>query len=673
MKPDLSIIIPCYNCSKTLEEAVNSCFTQGLAEASFNYEIIMVDDGSVDSTRQVMDKLVRESELVKNCKVYAYSHEKNKGGGATRNTAIGYAKADIIFCLDSDDMLVKETLLKMFTFFINKRKEGKKCDGVGIHRSIKFKGDNINNVDVIHTFGYVDQVIPFTALQQNDGIYCSLYSTFMHSKESFEVMGGYPTDHGFDTQSFAWRFLANGFTAYTCPEAEYLHRVQFTKSYYIREYESGKLNHNWYKIFEEFLYFFNNEMQFEILTFNLNSSTNFISDLINKRSNVFKENYKDFIKNNSASEYEKLLENKVDNSIGDIYWLAVRKFGNKKYEEAFTLFEKIIKNGLKNGYSHNYLKTISEILNKKSDLINNDLINETFSYKKQGSQVNIIARIIRKVIRIFKDNLKKANYVRKIYYFPLGIKNNLINYLREKNDYKEYRDSIAKIIKNKEFILDIDWGGLGDILVYTSLPRLLKEKYNIDFYLSENCKKISRNPDTLKMCFEMNPYFKGYKNQNGFKYAKFSRDRSILNLLLDINGDDIVKGIHKQFGLTGKALPELYYKPNLLAEYKDTILVDINYISGHKQGLVYDMSKIKKYAESLSKDENMIKYVVPKDQDLFKYADMIHSSKEFITVLSGGAALAVTLNKKATVFLPENTRGETMYNFTFLDSNVKYK
>ena len=274
MKPDLSIIIPCYNCSETLEEAVDSCFIQQLEENNRTYEIVMVDDGSTDTTREVMKKIETKTQANSSGVIRNFFHEKNCGGGATRNTAIKNARADVIFCLDSDDILAQGTLSKMLEMMLSKQKAGIPCDGIGIHHSKKFTGKNVNDIHVIHTFGYAGTQIPFESLLQRDNVYCPLYSTFMHTREAFEIMGGYPTNHGFDTQSFAWRFLSNGLTAYTCPDSTYFHRVGFNKSYYIREYEAGKVNYNWFLILSEFLYLFNDRIKDIILDFNIHAEKN---------------------------------------------------------------------------------------------------------------------------------------------------------------------------------------------------------------------------------------------------------------------------------------------------------------------------------------------------------------------------------------------------------------
>lgn len=91
MKPLLTIIIPCYNCRETLEEAVNSCYLQDLQEP---FEIILVDDCSTDNTREIMKTMSGKYREVR-----LFYHDKNKGGGATRNTAISHADGELILSL----------------------------------------------------------------------------------------------------------------------------------------------------------------------------------------------------------------------------------------------------------------------------------------------------------------------------------------------------------------------------------------------------------------------------------------------------------------------------------------------------------------------------------------------------------------------------------------------
>lgn len=277
----LSIIIPCYNSEKTLKEALDSCYLQGLSD----FEVVMVDDGSTDGTRETMEKLAGLHDNI----ALGY-HENNKGGGAARNTAVKLSSGDVIFCLDSDDILPPNTLSKMLAFMNEKI-----CDGVGIHHSIKFNGADINDVDRVDTFSFAGENVPFESLFQKNGVLCSLYSTFMHTKKAFESCGGYPTGHGFDTQGFAWRFLSQGLTAFTCPEASYYHRVNYTMSYYLREAEQGKVNYNWRDIFLEHFALFDADTQKFILDFNCADFTRNIFDELRKRDTILKKNYRDLL------------------------------------------------------------------------------------------------------------------------------------------------------------------------------------------------------------------------------------------------------------------------------------------------------------------------------------------------------------------------------------------
>lgn len=325
----LTIIIPCYNSSATLEEALTSVYQQNI---KIPFEVVMVDDGSTDDTRELMLELSKKYQYVK-----CYFHKKNRGGGAARNTAIERAEGDLIFCLDSDDMLTPGMLNRMVAFM-----DEKKCDGVGISKSIKFKKKDVNDVAFITDFGYVGKKILFASLFE--GSACPLYSTFLHTKDAFHIAGGYPTGHGFDTQGFAFRFLANGLTAYACPDATYLHRVNFHRSYYIREYEAGKASRNWLKIYEEFLYLFKDEVKNKILAYDLNDHARPLSDFVNSIPDRFSPNYQNYLKPHAKDLYREVaLKNK---SAYQLYWLGNESYEADQFTEASKFFTGSILEGV---------------------------------------------------------------------------------------------------------------------------------------------------------------------------------------------------------------------------------------------------------------------------------------------------------------------------------------
>ena len=246
----LSIIIPCFNSEQTLEAAVDSVFRQ---ESPIAFNVTMVDDASTDGTYDRMKSVASKYKDVK-----VVRHNSNRGGGAARNTAAGKSDGELIFCLDSDDMLGPDFLRNITRYWLRK-----KCDGVGISRSIKFRKFDTNDVAFVTEFTGPGKQVRFESLL--DGSTCSLFSTFLVTRKAFERIGGYPTAHAFDTQGMAFRFLGEGLKAYTCPDTVYYHRVGLHQSYYLREQGADRLNWNWFNVLDEFLYLFSSETRSRIL------------------------------------------------------------------------------------------------------------------------------------------------------------------------------------------------------------------------------------------------------------------------------------------------------------------------------------------------------------------------------------------------------------------------
>jgi len=93
----VSVIIPTYNRSRYVTKAIDSV----LAQTYKDYEIIVVDDGSIDDTRQV---LASYKDRI------TYIYQENSGQAAARNTGIRAAHGKWIAFLDSDDIWLPEKL-----------------------------------------------------------------------------------------------------------------------------------------------------------------------------------------------------------------------------------------------------------------------------------------------------------------------------------------------------------------------------------------------------------------------------------------------------------------------------------------------------------------------------------------------------------------------------------
>ena len=101
----LSIVVPAYNAAPYLDECLESCCRQDLDKS--RYEIIIVNDGSTDTTLQIAEKWAAEHHNVK------VISQQNKGLSMARNAGIEAAEGKFIMFVDSDDHIAENCLGKI--------------------------------------------------------------------------------------------------------------------------------------------------------------------------------------------------------------------------------------------------------------------------------------------------------------------------------------------------------------------------------------------------------------------------------------------------------------------------------------------------------------------------------------------------------------------------------
>lgn len=100
----LSIIIPVYNAEKTLDRCISSILDQEFDA----YEVILVDDGSSDSSSAICDGYAGSDAR------FFVKHQANSGVSASRNAGLDMARGDYVMFVDSDDALIPYALDDMF-------------------------------------------------------------------------------------------------------------------------------------------------------------------------------------------------------------------------------------------------------------------------------------------------------------------------------------------------------------------------------------------------------------------------------------------------------------------------------------------------------------------------------------------------------------------------------
>lgn len=104
MNPKVSVIFPIYNNDKYIEKAIRSVMEQTLQEI----ELILIDDGSTDSSPQICDNLAKEDNRI------TVVHKRNEGSAAGRNQGIEMANGEYVAFVESDDYVAKDMYQSLY-------------------------------------------------------------------------------------------------------------------------------------------------------------------------------------------------------------------------------------------------------------------------------------------------------------------------------------------------------------------------------------------------------------------------------------------------------------------------------------------------------------------------------------------------------------------------------
>lgn len=106
----VSIIIPVYNCEKYVEKCIRSVIEQTYQ----NLEIIVIDDGSVDGSTDILDKLAVEDNRI------ILIHQRNSGVAAARNKGLNLATGEYLTFVDGDDYVSRDYIKQLYELAENK-------------------------------------------------------------------------------------------------------------------------------------------------------------------------------------------------------------------------------------------------------------------------------------------------------------------------------------------------------------------------------------------------------------------------------------------------------------------------------------------------------------------------------------------------------------------------
>ena len=109
MRDKVSVIVPCYNQGQFLSQCLDSI----LAQTYTNWECVIVNDGSLDNSQQIIEAYVNQDTRIR------YIFQENQGPSVARNNGIVQSKGEFILPLDADDLIADTYIEKALSIFEN--------------------------------------------------------------------------------------------------------------------------------------------------------------------------------------------------------------------------------------------------------------------------------------------------------------------------------------------------------------------------------------------------------------------------------------------------------------------------------------------------------------------------------------------------------------------------
>jgi len=201
----VSIITPTYNRAHYLKYAIDSA----LAQSYTKFELIIIDDGSTDATRELVASYLSDERI-------KYVKSENKGQASARNLGLEYAQGEFISFLDSDDRWFPDKLEKSVSI-LNKNQS---FDILYADRlTINSIGEGVvtSTYNIKRYTGWVSKYL----LRDN----CISFSTTLVRHKCFDEMGGFNSDDRLNEDYDLWLRFSTQYQFYYLKDNLSFYRV----------------------------------------------------------------------------------------------------------------------------------------------------------------------------------------------------------------------------------------------------------------------------------------------------------------------------------------------------------------------------------------------------------------------------------------------------------------
>lgn len=315
----ISVIIPVYNVEKYLYECVDSVINQTYK----NLEIILVDDGSTDSSGKICDEYLDKDERI------TVVHQKNGGLSQARNRGLEESNGKYIYFLDSDDYIAENTFEILFGIaekdssdivFFDAKSFADTNDFVVKQNYIR---NNIYQTDT----GYNT----FSAMTENGEYHSAVPLLFFRKSFLYDSKITFVPDILYEDMVFTYQVFCVASAVSQCNEA-----------FYYRRYRKNSitLSTKSKKNFTSFItvYRSNTEFTKKLTLKNISAAYSYLSRCAFNVFNIYEKlNAKD--KKNCKKELAEFKKNVLDNNAFGNTSLKMRCFG-KAFWFVYKIYEK---------------------------------------------------------------------------------------------------------------------------------------------------------------------------------------------------------------------------------------------------------------------------------------------------------------------------------------------
>lgn len=214
----VSVVIPVYNVEKYIKECLDSIVNQTYKDL----QIILVDDGSTDSSGKICDEYAQKDNRI------TVVHQKNAGAGAAKNTGLEHVKGKYLSIIDSDDFIELDMYEKMLSYMISEKVDVVQCGFndyfVNEKKSRGFDCRKLNVSNFLKEFPYEWR-----------------YAIFANKMFKIELLSDtrFPVGRKIDDEFFTYKLIVKAKNIYNTGDTLYNYRMR--KSSVMNESNNDKL------------------------------------------------------------------------------------------------------------------------------------------------------------------------------------------------------------------------------------------------------------------------------------------------------------------------------------------------------------------------------------------------------------------------------------------------